>query len=510
MAVHAHRERLDAAEHEPGVERARHAAHRVLVVGEVLAELVVGRDEGAADDVTVTTEVLRGRVHDDVCAELDRSLQVRRRERVVDDEPRAGVARDSCDRLDVGDVEQRVGRRLTPDDGGVVADRGAHLGQVLLRDGGVVETPSVEHLRKEPVSPAVCIARDDDVVAGLADGPEDGVLRSEAAREREPSGTAFQRGETRLECGSGRVGAAAVLIPGPKAADAVLLVRRHLVDGRDDGAGERVGLLPRVDGQRLELAHRARLCPRRLGRSRPGPNGVRDTIVTAGQGEGGADLWGRPPRTAQGGVLMSGTALVIVIVIAVLIVIAAVTLAVVQNRRRRALQDRFGPEYDRTIEGTDSKRKAEKDLRERAAQRDQLDIRELTPAAASRYQEQWTLVQQQFVDTPAEAVRDAQKLVTTVMRDRGYPTDDADERESMLSVDHADIVNRYRSATQIERASQAGKATTEDLRQAMQHSRTLFAALLGSSLTTVYADDDDDNAVPSSTGRRGNRVSPDA
>jgi hypothetical protein len=208
---------------------------------------------------------------------------------------------------------------------------------------------------------------------------------------------------------------------------------------------------------------------------------------------------------------MSGTALVIVIVVAVLIVIAAITLAVVQSRRRRALQERFGPEYDRTVDITDSKREADKQLRERAAQRDQLDIRDLTPAAASRYQEQWTLVQQQFVDTPAEAVRDAQKLVTKVMRERGYPTDDADERESMLSVDHADIVNRYRTATQIERASQAGKATTEDLRQAMQHYRTLFEALLGSSLTTVYGDGDTEgSAMPSSSGRRGNRVSPDA
>src|SRR3954470_6561687 len=229
-----------------------------------------------------------------------------------------------------------------------------------------------------------------------------------------------------------------------------------------------------------------------------------------GKGEGWANPRERPPERPNRRSPMSGTALTIVIVVAVLIVIAAIVLAVVQSRRRRALKERFGPEYDRTIDVTDSKRQAEKDLRERAAQRDQLDIRELTPAAASRYQEQWTLVQQQFVDTPAEAVRDAQKLVTTVMRDRGYPTDDADERESMLSVDHADIVNRYRSATQIERSSQAGKATTEDLRQAMQHYRSLFDALLGSSLTTVYGDTDDDNAVPSSTGRRGNRVSPDA
>jgi hypothetical protein len=208
---------------------------------------------------------------------------------------------------------------------------------------------------------------------------------------------------------------------------------------------------------------------------------------------------------------MSGTALVIVIVVAVLIVVAAITLAVVQSRRRRALRERFGPEYDRTVDVTDSKRQAEKDLRERAAQRDELDIRELAPAAASRYQKQWTLVQQQFVDTPAEAVRDAQKLVTKVMRERGYPTDDADERESMLSVDHADIVNRYRTATHIERDSQAGKATTEDLRQAMQHYRALFDGLLGDSLTTVYGDEGDgDNTVPSSSGRRGSPVSPDA
>jgi hypothetical protein len=206
---------------------------------------------------------------------------------------------------------------------------------------------------------------------------------------------------------------------------------------------------------------------------------------------------------------MSGTALVIVIVVAALIVIAAITLAVIQSRRRRALQERFGPEYDRTIDVTDNKRQAERELRERAAQRDELEIRDLTPAAASRYQQQWTLVQQQFVDAPAEAVREAQQLVTTVMRERGYPTDNADQRESMLSVDHADIVDRYRTASEIETRSQAGKATTEDLRQAMQHYRSLFDALLGSSLTSVYGDNGED-AVPSSNGRRGSRVSPDA
>jgi hypothetical protein len=184
---------------------------------------------------------------------------------------------------------------------------------------------------------------------------------------------------------------------------------------------------------------------------------------------------------------MSGTVLAIIIIVAVIVVIAAVVLAVVQSRRRRTLKDRFGPEYDRTIDLTDSKRRAERDLRERGGRRGQLDIRDLSPAAASHYQEQWTGVQQQFVDLPAAAVRDAQLLVTTVMRDRGYPTGDPDERESMLSVDHADIVNRYRAATQIEARNQAGKATTEELRQAMQHYRSLFDALLGDPHATTGA-----------------------
>jgi len=202
---------------------------------------------------------------------------------------------------------------------------------------------------------------------------------------------------------------------------------------------------------------------------------------------------------------MSGLALAIVIIVAVLIVIAIAALAVVQARRRRALKERFGPEYDRTIDVTDKKRDAERELRERAARRDELDIRELSPAAAARYQEQWAAVQQQCVDAPAAAVREGQQLVTVVMRERGYPTSDADERDSMLSVDHADIVGRYRTAKQIQARSEAGTATTEDLRQAMKHYRTLFDALLGDSATAVYGDDGNGSSVPSSSGRRSSR-----
>ena len=201
---------------------------------------------------------------------------------------------------------------------------------------------------------------------------------------------------------------------------------------------------------------------------------------------------------------MSGTLLTIV-VIAGVVVVALLAIAAWRARRRRALQSRFGSEYDHAVDSADSRRAAESDLRERAARRDQLTLRDIPPASAARYQEGWSLVQQQFVDGPAPAVREAQALVTLVMQERGYPTATADEREAMLSVDHADVMDNYRSATAIEERSRSGNATTEDLRQAMQHYRMLFDRLLGDSVSTG-------DAYPSDevTRTRGTRANLDA
>src|SRR5439155_1415895 len=88
-------------------------------VGEqVLGALDADRepDEVAPDDIAVPAEVLRRRVHDDVGTELQRTLQSRRGEGVVDDEPRARVLGDAGECRDVGNVQQRVGRCLAPDD----------------------------------------------------------------------------------------------------------------------------------------------------------------------------------------------------------------------------------------------------------------------------------------------------------------------------------------------------------------------------------------------------------
>lgn len=181
---------------------------------------------------------------------------------------------------------------------------------------------------------------------------------------------------------------------------------------------------------------------------------------------------------------MSGGLIALIVVLVALAVLAIAALAWWDRRRSRELQERFGPEYERTLASADRKREATRELRERVQRRDELQIRDLTPAAASRYQREWAVVQQEFVDQPTTAVTMAHRLVGQVMAERGYPTDNHDERIDMLSVDHATVVERYRRAAGVQARSQAGQASTEDLRRAMQDYRALFDRLLGDALTS--------------------------
>ncbi|HZS25338.1 MAG TPA: hypothetical protein VFA30_10175 [Gaiellaceae bacterium] len=163
---------------------------------------------------------------------------------------------------------------------------------------------------------------------------------------------------------------------------------------------------------------------------------------------------------------------------AAVVVVALVVWRALAARRTRTLQGRFGPEYDRTVEDADSRRDAEKELSARAARRDELEIRPLAPGARERYVAEWQTVQARFVDDPDNAVRDADRLIQSVMSDRGYPMEDFEQRAADISVDHPDVVENYRQGHRLTRAAATGDGTTEDLRQAMQHYRALFDELL--------------------------------
>ena len=170
----------------------------------------------------------------------------------------------------------------------------------------------------------------------------------------------------------------------------------------------------------------------------------------------------------------------IVIVVAVLLVLAAIAWSVTRRRRSAALEESFGPEYDRTIEESESRRAAERELRERQDRRDELDIRPLAPGARDRYSRSWEQLQAQFVDDPARSVSEADELIQDVMRDRGYPVDEFEQRAADLSVDHSELVANYRAAHGIARKHVHGEADTEELRQALVHYRSLFDELLES------------------------------
>jgi len=167
-------------------------------------------------------------------------------------------------------------------------------------------------------------------------------------------------------------------------------------------------------------------------------------------------------------------AAIIVAVAVVLLVIGAASMA-----RRRKLQQRFGPEYDRVVGEMQSHRKAGAELAERERRVRSLDIHPLDETARAKYAGEWAAIQEQFVDQPQQAVTQAGLLVTSVMKDRGYPTEDYDQILADLSVEHANTLDHYRQAHQVSLRAEAGAASTEDLRLAMLHYRALFGDLLG-------------------------------
>ena len=174
-------------------------------------------------------------------------------------------------------------------------------------------------------------------------------------------------------------------------------------------------------------------------------------------------------------------------------VLGFVVLVVLPKRRSDRLRTGFGPEYDRTVDATGDKRQAEAELTQRANRRSSYEIRPLQPEAREAYKREWERTQAHFVDEPVDAVARADQEIMRVMRERGYPVEDFDQRAADISVDHPKVVEGYRTAHQVATRAAAGEATTEDLRMAMVHYRALFQDLL-------VADDEQPQQARDATG----------
>jgi hypothetical protein len=172
------------------------------------------------------------------------------------------------------------------------------------------------------------------------------------------------------------------------------------------------------------------------------------------------------------------TVVLLVGAVIILVLLGVIGWMAMQRRRSDDLRQRFGPEYDQTLQATGSRRKAEAELEAREKRVRKLELRPLSAEERDGFTDRWKATQAQFVDDPGGAVTRANQLVTEVMEARGYPLGNFEQRAADLSVDHAEFVGHYRAARQIAQEHEQGEASTEALRQALVHYRGLFEDLL--------------------------------
>lgn len=171
----------------------------------------------------------------------------------------------------------------------------------------------------------------------------------------------------------------------------------------------------------------------------------------------------------------------VVVIVAIVVVVAVALIA--RRRKSSHLKQRFGPEYDRAvIQQHGDAHRAEAKLAEREKRVEKFPLRDLSPIDREAYAMEWAAVQRRFVDDPSVAVGAADRLVSRVMIDRGYPMTDFEQRAADISVSYPAVVQNYRAGHEIVARHGDGQATTEELRQAMVHYRSLFNELLESSV----------------------------
>lgn len=200
---------------------------------------------------------------------------------------------------------------------------------------------------------------------------------------------------------------------------------------------------------------------------------------------------------------MDQNTLLAILVVIVLVLVIGIWL-MVSRRRTDHLRHRFGEEYDRTLDDAGDRTAAEKALEEREKRVEALDIRPLSAEERIRFAEEWREVKGVFVDSPAEAVLHADRMLATMMKTVGYPMADFDHRYEDLTVDHPDVARHYREGHAIAERHGAGDASTEDMRQAMKHYEALYDHLSSNGDGAAPADGEYIGAstrdTPSTTG----------
>ena len=176
---------------------------------------------------------------------------------------------------------------------------------------------------------------------------------------------------------------------------------------------------------------------------------------------------------------MSNPQLITVIALTLVLVAAIAAWFFFRNRRTGRLRDRFGgAEYALALQAGGTQRHGEAELDRRTARVEAFHLPPLAAADRTRFAASWRKIQGRFLDAPAGAVAEADQLVGDVMSTRGYPIGEFEQRAADISVDHPMVLANYRAAHEIAVSQSRGEASTEDLRRAMIHYRSLFEELV--------------------------------
>jgi len=181
---------------------------------------------------------------------------------------------------------------------------------------------------------------------------------------------------------------------------------------------------------------------------------------------------------------ITNTTQLVLVAVIFLILGGIVGMALMRVQRTKRLKERFGPEYERAVNEIGDKRQAENELDSRLAHVNTLDIRPLTAEEVDHYALEWQKTQTEFVDEPLTALQKADRLIQDVMKARGYPVEDFEQRAADISVDYPELVTDYRGLHLIAVKEKDEEVGTEEMRQAMVHGRALFENLISQESST--------------------------
>ncbi len=155
VPVHAHRQGLQTAQQQPGVEGRDAAAHVPQDLHPRLHHPVRLAHQDTGHGVAVSSDVLGGRMQDDVRAQFQGVLQVGRAEGVVHQHRNAFGLGDFRHSLDVGQNQRRVGGSFQVDQFGVFRDGLGEVGRIRGVDLGDGDAHARQGMREELVGAAV-------------------------------------------------------------------------------------------------------------------------------------------------------------------------------------------------------------------------------------------------------------------------------------------------------------------------------------------------------------------